>query len=185
MGDRETASGALGLVQAFVNTVDFQDGPELLTDSNTLKGWLVARGLMGDSSSVTATDLRHAIALREAIRGVIGGNSGFPIYPVDIATLNGAAAASGLRMRFGTDGRPRLEPEVTGTVGALGRVVATLYSAMADQSWTRLKLCGSAPCRWAFYDRSKNHSSRWCTMASCGNRQKARRFRSRSKAPAD
>jgi predicted RNA-binding Zn ribbon-like protein len=185
MGDRETASGALGLVQAFVNTVDLQDGPELLTDPNTLKGWLVARGLMGDSSPVTATDLRHAIALREAIRGVIGGNSGFPIYPVDIATLNGAAAASGLRMRFGTDGRPRLEPEVTGTVGALGRVVATLYSAMADQSWTRLKLCGSAPCRWAFYDRSKNHSSRWCTMASCGNRQKARRFRSRTKAPAD
>jgi predicted RNA-binding Zn ribbon-like protein len=28
-----------------------------------------------------------------------------------------------------------------------------------------------------FFDRSKNHSSCWCSMESCGNRAKARRFR--------
>jgi predicted RNA-binding Zn ribbon-like protein len=71
-----------------------------------------------------------------------------------------------------------MEPEAPGVVGAMGRIVATLYAAMEDPSWTRLKLCRSQQCRWAFYDRSKNHSSRWCTMASCGNREKARRFRS-------
>ena len=179
--DRETATGDLGLIQAFVNTVDLQDGPEELTDPNTLRAWLVAKGLMAATDSVDAADLKHAVALREAIRGVIGVNSGFRVYPVDIATLNEAAAASVLRMRFGTDGKPRLEPEVAGVVGAMGRIVATLNSAMEDASWTRLKLCGSQTCRWAFYDRSKNHSSRWCTMASCGNRQKARRFRSRVK----
>ena len=178
MADREEATGLVGLVQAFVNTVDLQDGPEELTNPNTLKGWLVAKGLMGGSQPVDEADLKHAIALREAIRGAIGPNSGFPVYPVDVATLNGAAAASGLRMRFGADGKPRLEPEATGAVGAMGRLVATLYSAMEDDNWTRLKLCSSQSCRWAFYDRSKNHSSRWCTMASCGNREKARRFRS-------
>jgi predicted RNA-binding Zn ribbon-like protein len=84
-------------------------------------------------------------------------------------------------MRFGPDGKPRLEPKAKGIVGAMGRIVATLYAAMEDEGWTRLKLCSSQTCRWAFYDRSKNHSSRWCTMASCGNRDKARRFRSRAK----
>ncbi|HVS49062.1 MAG TPA: CGNR zinc finger domain-containing protein [Candidatus Dormibacteraeota bacterium] len=182
MADRETATGDLGLVQAFVNTVDLQDGPEELTDPNTLKGWLVAKGLMGGSQPVGDADLKHAIALREAIRGMIAANSGSPIYPVDIATLNHAAVASGLRMRFGTDGKPRLEPDSSGVVGAMGRLVATLYSAMEDEDWTRLKLCGSQSCRWVFFDLSKNHSSRWCTMASCGNREKARRFRSHSKA---
>jgi predicted RNA-binding Zn ribbon-like protein len=179
--DRETAAGDLGLIQAFVNTVDLQDGPEELTEPNTLRAWLVAKRLIEATDPVEAADLKHAIALREAIRGVIGVNSGFRAYPVDIATLNEAAAASGLRMRFGSDGKPRLEPEVSGVVGAMGRIVATLHSAMEDASWTRLKLCGSQTCRWAFYDRSKNRSSRWCTMASCGNRQKARRFRSRSR----
>jgi predicted RNA-binding Zn ribbon-like protein len=177
MADRQTASGDLGLIQAFVNTVDLQDGPEELTDPNTLKDWLVAKGLMETSHGVDDSDLRHAIALREAIRGVIGANSSAHVYPVDIATLNGAAAASGLRMRFGADGKPRLEPAVSGVVGSMGRIVATLYAAMEDESWSRLKLCGSQTCRWAFYDRSKNHSSRWCKMASCGNREKARRFR--------
>jgi predicted RNA-binding Zn ribbon-like protein len=180
MADRQTAGGDLGLIQAFVNTVDLQDGPEKLIDQNTLKAWLVANGLMDKTQDAEPSDLRHAIALREAIRGVIGANSGAHIYPVDIATLNGAAVASGLRMRFGADGKPRLEPAVAGVVGAMGRIVATLCSAMEDESWTRLKLCGSQPCRWAFYDRSKNHSSRWCKMASCGNREKARRFRAHS-----
>ncbi len=184
MADRETATGELGLVQAFVNTVDLQDGPEELVDPNTLKRWLVARGLMDGDHPIDESDLRHAIAVREAMRGLIGANSGFPIYPVDVATLNEAAGTSRLRMRFGADGKPRLEPDVPGVVGAMGRLVATLYAAMAGEDWTRLKLCRSANCRWAFYDRSKNHSSRWCTMASCGNREKARRFRSHAKAHA-
>lgn len=181
MDQRQTAAGNLGLVQAFVNTVDLQDGPEDLNSPNALRAWLVAKGLMEDAGPVEAADLKHAIALREAIRGVIGANSGSRVFPVDVATLNEAATASRLRMRFGTDGKPRLEPDAPGVVGAMGSIVAALYAAMEDESWTRLKLCGSQTCRWAFYDRSKNHSSRWCAMASCGNRQKARRFRSRAK----
>ena len=184
VADRQTATGDIGLVQAFVNTVDLQDGPEELSDPNTLKRWLVANGLLDASQPVDAQDLRHAIALREAIRAVIGANSGSKVYPVDIATLNEAAAKSGLRMRFGADGRPRLEPEAGGAVAAMGRIVATMHAAMEDEDWTRLKLCSSQSCRWAFYDRSKNHSSRWCTMASCGNREKARRFRRQNKTHA-
>ena len=184
MADRQTATGDLGLVQGFVNTVDLQDGPEELQDPNTLKAWLVAKRLLDGSQPVDPSDLKHAIALREAIRSVIGANSGSRVYPVDIATLNEAASASGLRMRFGADGKPRLEPEATGVVAAMGRIVAAMYAAMEGADWTRLKLCSSQACRWAFYDRSKNHSSRWCTMASCGNREKARRFRSQSKTHA-
>lgn len=181
MSERETATGDLGLVQAFVNTLDMVPRNEELTDPNTLRSWLVAKGLMDPSQPVDEADLKHALAVREAMRAVIGGNSGYRIYPVELATLNEAAGASGLRMRFGPDGRARLEPEASGAVGAIGRLVATFYSAMQDANWERLKLCNSGPCRWAFYDRSKNHSSRWCTMASCGNREKARRFRTARK----
>ena len=181
MPDRDTATGALGLVQAYVNSVDLQDGPEELSDPNPLGAWLVARGLMEPGPLVTEADLKHAIAVREAIRGLIGANSGGKVYPVDVAILNEAATASRLRARFAADGKARLEPEASGVEGAMGRIVAAVYAAMADEDWSRLKLCGSQTCRWAFFDRSRNHSSRWCTMASCGNRQKARRFRERSK----
>lgn len=182
MPDRDIATGVLGLVQAYVNTVDLQDGPDEFDDINTLETWLVARGLMENGHPAEPADLTNAIAVREAIRGIIGANSGGSIYPVDVATLNEAATASRLRARFGSDGKARLEPEVGGVVGAMGRIVAAVYAAMTDEDWTRLKLCNSQTCRWVFYDQSRNHSSRWCTMASCGNRQKAKRFRQRSKA---
>ena len=180
MADRETASGVLGLVQAYVNTADLESGTDLLNDPNTLAAWLVATGLMS-SGEASAADLRHAVAVREAIRGVIGANAGAAVFPVDVATLNGAAVASRLRARFGSDGKARLEPEASGVEGALGRMVAAVFAAMGDDDWERLKLCGSRTCRWAFFDRSRNHSSRWCRMASCGNRQKAKRFRERAK----
>jgi predicted RNA-binding Zn ribbon-like protein len=181
MADRETADGVLGLIQAYVNTVDLEAGPDQFKDPNTLGAWLVARKLMEPEQGADAGDLKHAIAVREAIRGVIGANSGARVYPVDVATLNEAIAASRLRARFGPDGKARLEPEAQGVEGALGRIVAAVFAAIGEEGWTRLKVCDSRACRWVFYDRSRNHSSRWCKMASCGNRQKAKRFRERSK----
>ena len=89
-----TALGMIGLIQAFVNTADLQDGPEELSDPNTLKAWLVAHGLIEPGATASEADLNHAIALREAIRGLIGVNSGGKVYPLDVATLNEAAAAS-------------------------------------------------------------------------------------------
>jgi len=181
MADRGTAPGALGLIQAFVNTADLEPGIEALSDSNALRAWMVGRGLMAPSEPANEADLKHAIAVREATRGAIGANSGGTVYPVDIATLNGAVSASRLLPRFGPHGKARLESHANGVEGALGRIVAAVFAAMNEEEWTRLKLCGSATCRWAFYDQSRNHSSRWCRMASCGNRQKAKRFRERAK----
>ncbi len=145
---------------------------------------MVANGLMEAAEPVSKKDLEHAIAVREAIRGLIGAGSGAKVYPLDVATLNEAAVVSRLRARFGADGRSRLEPEASGVAGAMGKLVAALFTAMADEDWGRLKLCHDPACRWAFYDSSRNHSSRWCKMASCGNRQKARRFRERAKSGA-
>src|SRR5260370_16322126 len=61
MADRETATGVVGLVQAYVNTVDVQDGPEQLSDPNTLTAWLVAHELMETAHTPTAAPLKHAI----------------------------------------------------------------------------------------------------------------------------
>jgi predicted RNA-binding Zn ribbon-like protein len=65
---------------------------------------------------------------------------------------------------------------------AFGRMLATVFRAMSDGTWSRMKACGNPDCRWAFYDATKNHSGRWCEMASCGNRMKARAFRERGRA---
>jgi len=93
------------LIQAFVNTADLEPGIDALGDADALSGWLVARGLMAAGARASEQDLKHSIAVREAIRGAIGANSGRSVYPVDMATLNGAVAASRLLPRFGPDGK--------------------------------------------------------------------------------
>lgn len=45
----------------------------------------------------------------------------------------------------------------------------------------RLRKCEGEPCGWLFLDTTKNHSKRWCSMAGCGNRAKARRFQERQR----
>jgi predicted RNA-binding Zn ribbon-like protein len=39
--------------------------------------------------------------------------------------------------------------------------------------------CASGTCSWLFVDRSRTHQRRWCSMKTCGNRAKARRFYTR------
>lgn len=43
-----------------------------------------------------------------------------------------------------------------------------------------LRVC--PPCRFLFYDRSRNHQRRWCDMSLCGGREKARRYYQRKTA---
>jgi predicted RNA-binding Zn ribbon-like protein len=44
----------------------------------------------------------------------------------------------------------------------------------------RLRECASDTCGWLFLDTTKNHSRRWCDMKGCGNRDKVRRYRSKT-----
>ena len=53
---------------------------------------------------------------------------------------------------------------------------------MTSDRLTQVRECADDTCGWLFLDLSKNASRRWCNMADCGNRAKARRYRARKKA---
>ncbi|MCP4118830.1 MAG: hypothetical protein GY737_26235 [Desulfobacteraceae bacterium] len=46
----------------------------------------------------------------------------------------------------------------------------------------RVKQCPGTRCGWLFLDNSPNNRRRWCSMATCGNKHKARQFYGRKKA---
>lgn len=169
------------MVQDFVNTVDLEEGQEQIGTAAALRSWLVDRGLLSDRRVTTAEHAR-AIELREALRRLLFANNGGELHEVDLDVLNGAGRDAGLRLRFLPEGHARLEPEVAGTAGALGQIVASVSAAMTDRTWFRLKACADERCGWAFYDQSKNRSGHWCSMEVCGNRSKARQFRRRQRA---
>jgi len=74
-----------------------------------------------------------------------------------------------------------LAPCSTGVKGGLAEIAAAAAKARIKGSWRHLKICPADDCLWAFYDTSRNHSRRWCSMEVCGNRNKVRAFRGRSR----
>jgi predicted RNA-binding Zn ribbon-like protein len=177
-GGREPAPGSLRVVQAFVNTVDREHGPDLLDDAAGLEEWL-ERHLM--AAPIGAGDLEAAREVREALRALLLANNGEPHDPGAQAVLEHAARRARLEPAFPPDGAA-LVPHATGVDAALGRILAAAFAAMLDGSWRRLKACPRDVCGWAFYDRSTNASATWCSMRVCGGRVKAGAYYRRRRA---
>ena len=183
-GARSPAPGSLHTVQRFVNTKDVEAGTDVLDSPGALRKWLSSAGLMAEGETVTAAELRRAVAVREALRALLLSNNGEPLHPQAAAALDGAAAAAGLRVRFRDAGHAPLEPDSTGVDAPLGTPLGFVYEAIRDGTWHRLKACRSDTCRWAFYDHSRNRSGAWCSMAVCGNRSKVRAYHERRRGIA-
>lgn len=184
-GGRQPAPGALRLVQEFLNSVDLEDGDDAFARPDGLAAWLAARGLESGPPAIGEEERRRAVALREALRAVVATHGGVPADPAAAATLSRLAEASPLVVAFDAGGTPSLRPAAPGVDGALGVVLATVRAAEAEGTWPRLKTCARDLCRWVFYDRSRNRSSRWCAMSVCGTREKmaAYRYRERRSRP--
>jgi predicted RNA-binding Zn ribbon-like protein len=179
--DTSRAPGELELVRVFVNTLEVDEAVDELSSPAALTEWLRARGLL-QGKAATRADLANARRLREALRVLLLANNGVSVRKEAAVTLNRAARRAGLGVRFEAEGTARVQPDARGVDGALGRLLAIVSAAMADGSWERLKACRAEDCRWAFYDRARNRSRHWCSMAVCGNRTKARTFRRRHAA---
>lgn len=62
------------------------------------------------------------------------------------------------------------------------RVALAAHRLLEEYGPDAVGLCASQACGWVFLDPS--HRRRWCTMAICGNRAKARRYSQRHRLHA-
>ncbi|MEO6834941.1 MAG: CGNR zinc finger domain-containing protein [Candidatus Tumulicola sp.] len=168
----------LDLLRRFINTLDYPVGPDELGSPEAASRWCKAQGLPPVSNQRELDRLR---AFREALREVLFANNG-PGDP--------SPAWEGMRpflgaARFGAvlDGARglALEPAGAGAERAIAMMLAIVYDALSAGTWGRLRACRKSSCRFAYFDRSRNGSRAWCSMAVCGNREKAHRRRSRER----
>lgn len=62
----------------------------------------------------------------------------------------------------------------------LGPVAEAVAELLTEGNAALVKQCEHPECILWFYDRTKAHKRRWCSMALCGNRYKAAQFRKRN-----
>jgi predicted RNA-binding Zn ribbon-like protein len=175
----KTAPEPLYLVQRFVNSLDVESGEDELASPEALRAWFAERGLMDPDEPVTAADLRRAVDVREGLRALLLEHNGHERDDEHVRRLDRAAGRAAVRVRFEAGRDPELVASGPGVDGAIARLMAMVASAVESGVWERLKACPREECEWAFYDRTKNASGRWCSMESCGNIEKARAFRER------
>jgi predicted RNA-binding Zn ribbon-like protein len=176
---RDPAPGALALVQAFVNTNDIEGRNDKLAAPDMARVWLTEQGLLSPSDRVSEVDFVRLLGVREALRALALANNGLPLDKAAVEVLNEAATRT-LAIQFTLRGWV-LRPVGTGVERVIGHGLATVLDAMRDGNWKRLKACRRDVCRRLFYDHSRNSSSSWCSMATCGNRAKTGAYRRRRK----
>jgi predicted RNA-binding Zn ribbon-like protein len=152
-----------------------------------------ARRLLGLAASQprrAAAAHRRATALQAALRAVFSAVAAGAAAPAaELARLNAELARATVPVRLvpagGGFGREWLDPrdDLGWPLGPVARSAADL---LVSPDLARLKECRGSPgrsCGFLFVDRTKNHSRRWCSGATCGNRTRLHRHHARSGRP--
>jgi predicted RNA-binding Zn ribbon-like protein len=177
-GGRDPAPGELALVQAFVNThFDLASGGgELLASPESLRAWLGERGLLERAGRVDGRGLDRVLAVREGLRALAFANNDQELDDVALDAMRRASVGATTEIRVEPGGVQFVMAGAGDVDAAIGALLAIVARAVIDGSWQRLKACPGRHCGWAFYDRSRNQSARWCAMKVCGDREKARAY---------
>ncbi|MFC0628670.1 CGNR zinc finger domain-containing protein [Kribbella deserti] len=147
-----------------LNTAPVVDGvqTDALADKTAAREWLDARGASGTSPAM-------AKMVREAIASVVRGESAEVLQPF-LAGATQLPAIDGRGLRW--DMKP-------GKAGAFAMRCVLAWAELAELAPGRLRPCENDECNLFLLDRSRANSRRWCSMATCGNRLKARRHHQR------
>ena len=177
----------------FLNTLELEDGAlvERLTSLDTAARWLADAAVVPDATPILALGrtapardaaLQRIIGTRTALRDVAHAVAHEVAPPAEaIAEVNRAlgareriqlvAAADGVRLGHSHVGDPIDD--------VLARIAEPIVREIGDGHDDRIRICANDTCRWIFFDESRAGRRRWCDMATCGNRAKARRHRER------
>jgi predicted RNA-binding Zn ribbon-like protein len=168
-----------------LNTVPKVDGElvdALLTDDD-VRRWLAKAGFpVGDDVKLRPMALLRATQrLRQMVRtGVEERKSG---KVVDVGPLNAflSECESHLELMAGPKRTLRMDRrwKAESAEGVLAPVAEAAADLLTNGDFELVRLCEDGECVLWFYDRTKSHHRRWCSMASCGNRNKVAAFRER------
>lgn len=131
-------------------------------------------------ATTTKSAFRYGMQLHAAMRSLQAANSGMATGN-EVAgreTFNRLVARYGIHPHLGEDGVIVLASDRP-TDGVVSLMLAA-FEAMQTGVWKRFKLCREPTCRASYYDASKPAAKTWCSMDTCGSRNKMRRYRAKT-----
>ena len=170
-----------------MNTVGYTESglvDSLQSDADVLR-WLHTQNLIPDGTlppGRRSSLLNSARTLRELIRSLVQRRKGGK--PVDFTEMNEFLAKSVSHLHLEKEGKGIFR--VTRRYGhatpeqLLAPVAEAAADLLVNGDFELVRNCEGPVCTLWFYDRTKAHRRRWCSMAVCGNRNKVAVFRQRA-----
>jgi predicted RNA-binding Zn ribbon-like protein len=159
---------------ALLNTTPVVDGSptDELADPAQARSWLAAQGGAG-----TDAELRQARAVRDALQAVVRGQQAPGALAPFLDGVSRVPALADGRVGWTLDAAPDRQLAVRAVLA---------WDDLTQHRPGRLRPCANGACHLFLIDRTKSNTARWCSMATCGNRMKARRHYQRGRTgPGD
>jgi predicted RNA-binding Zn ribbon-like protein len=171
----------------FINTVAFRLDPAKVRDhlqsAEEVRQWanqahLSDRVAISSSPPLSKTALRRLRAVREQLFAVFRAIASDVSVPA-VALRRISKALHDCRAKRclsiqGVDVRWTWRPGVRCSDLLLYPILAAAIDLLTSVSCSLVRQCADEGCGWLFLDRSNARKRRWCSMADCGNRNKAR-----------
>jgi predicted RNA-binding Zn ribbon-like protein len=178
----------------FLNTLELEDDAlvERLTSLDVAAAWLAEHRVIHDPRQISVLARRQSgeaalarlVRTRTALRDVAHAVA-HDTKPENeaIDEVNRALAArERIELVAAKDGVRLGHSHVGDAIDeVLARIAEPIVREIGNGHDDRFRICANETCRWIFYDESRSGQRRWCDMATCGNRAKARRHRARAK----
>jgi predicted RNA-binding Zn ribbon-like protein len=184
----ESATLSDDTVLDFLNTSasdDTRSHEYFKSDQHVLQ-WMQANRLISMTtlpSFAEGTLVNAARSLREAIRKTLFQRKAG--LRVNVGLLNAFLMQGHYRLNLvrQSNGQVRLMHEYGHSTPEqfLAQIANAAAEMLAAGDFALIRKCESDTCSLWFYDRTKAHRRRWCSMARCGNRRKVAAYRARRK----
>jgi predicted RNA-binding Zn ribbon-like protein len=155
-----------------VNTEFVPDGTlvDLLATAESARSWAAAAGLTGTLDEASLAALRQT---RSAVRDALEGRGAAP--------LNAVLDQGRVRLTVSDTLAPSRTLQADESAWQPAVLAAESLLELLETAPDRVKHCENPDCVLWFFDTTRNGTRRWCSMAVCGNRMKARRHYDRRK----
>ena len=152
-----------GFLLAMLNSTPVINGvpADDLSDPTRARAWLAASGGLG-----TEAELQHVLEARRALQAVVRGERPPSVLAPALHGVTSVPSMPHGKIVWVLSVPPERELAVRAVLA---------WDTLAKHSPGRLRPCANGECRLFLIDHSKANAARWCSMAVCGNRLKARR----------
>jgi predicted RNA-binding Zn ribbon-like protein len=180
IADRRSGRGER--LHGYADVVSWGEQARLLSRRGAAQTRAAARAAPRDAGRAFA----RALALRERLFRIFAAvAAGRTPRRADLQTFNRALGDAMARVTVEARDGTFAWGWAAGTTPVervLGAVVRSAADLLVSPRLADLRECASETCTWLFLDASPTRRRRWCSMKTCGNRAKARRFYQRRRA---